>query len=352
MRKRLITVCMVSALMFSMSACSADKNLESSASEATTEASTEDSSTNEEETVESEEVAEDDFIADEVFDEPDETHGIDDADLHRMEFLYSWDLDYEEEMDYEALYDYMSYLQGSYPGYAVLDEGFSNSLQSVWQGSGYRYGMKFKEKGSTDMVYSFRWTDEELKERVDVLLEEVDRQRPLIQAAREKKQEEVTERLSAVEDLPDAIKQYPSYGVCNLEVDFKDGEYGPYQSYYDLTEEELDKLVDLIVDCDRVRLSDEEVDALAELDLDDAELIYFASLYNDREASVGLDNQVDIVTGYHNGDEVKLYVTQVVVSPNMNRTEEAEVIYYIVDSQELEDYMMSLCELAKQNLEG
>lgn len=343
----MVNISLLGLLIVSLTACGSSKEITRSV-ETTVEDSTVSKDTDEEnETTISTEADEEEnnFISDEVFEDADESHGISDAVYGTLDYMYSWELDYEDELEEEALYDYLCYLQGAYPSYAVTDEDYSTNMQSVWQGSGYRYGMKYTSEEATDMLYAFRWTKEGLKDRVYALMDEIEKQVPEIKEKRQKKQEEVTAKFDGLENLPEAIKYYPSYGLCYIQAEFKEGDSEPYGSYYDLSEEETDELMDKIAASDRVLLTEEETNALFDINLEDAELLYYCCLAADSSDNEHVVGDKDFLVGFHNGEDIKLYVYDI-------EDETGEVTYYEIKDTDLESHMQGLCELVKENLEG
>lgn len=269
-----------------------------------------------------------------IFKDYDEKKAVADEIGDNFNYAYDWDLSFDNDDIEYAFIDYLYYLAGAYPTYAELLGGEAvDGRYAVWEGNGYTIGTIVAEDGMSAEMY-IKFTDSTLREKLDKLNEEKDKQSKEIANRRNSKHEEFTKRISTLENIdsiPLTVKNYNLYADCIVSYG-KSSENESEQDYSTKTLESdrLDGLIDLLLESTYTNIEQEEIDE--KINNENVEALLAFELLNDCNLEDLVNNPTNLgYVVYFKDGSMNYYLDTM--------SNEGEYITYIVNNDKFNDYL-------------
>lgn len=264
-------------------------------------------------------------------------------EYNEFDYAYDWDLNFNDDITTEeAFYDYLYFLSGYYPVYAeLLGDGAVDDRFAVWEGKGYTIGTIIAEDGESAKMY-LDYSDNDLKGKILELKEEKDEQSKKIKEERELKLNEFDSEVKEIEKdakIYEILKNYPLYACSYIEYIDNDTYENPM--YYNIKNDELDKLIKLLLNNSYKELSvnDNIFDDIIK-DVESSSSYIFITDSNDSRLR-DIVNPVYLTEFTLKDGSMKVYVIT---------TE--DTVLELDQNKDLENYINELNEKAKENKEN
>lgn len=264
-------------------------------------------------------------------------------EYNEFDYAYDWDLNFNDDITTEeAFYDYLYFLSGYYPVYAeLLGDGAVDDRFAVWEGKGYTIGTIIAEDGESAKMY-LDYSDNNLKRKILELKEEKDEQSKKIKEERELRLNEFDSEVKEIEKdakIYEILKNYPLYACSYIEYIDNDTYENPM--YYNIKNDELDKLIKLLLNNSYKELSvnDNIFDDIIK-DVESSSSYIFITDSNDSRLG-DIVNPVYLTEFTLKDGSMKVYVIT---------TE--DTVLELDQNKDLENYINELNEKAKENKEN
>lgn len=264
-------------------------------------------------------------------------------EYNEFDYAYDWDLNFNDDITTEeAFYDYLYFLSGYYPVYAeLLGDGAVDDRFAVWEGKGYTIGTIIAEDGESAKMY-LDYSDNDLKGKILELKEEKDEQSKKIKEERELRLNEFDSEVKEIEKdakIYEILKNYPLYACSYIEYIDNDTYENPM--YYNIKNDELDKLIKLLLNNSYKELSvnDNIFDDIIK-DVESSSSYIFITDSNDSRLG-DIVNPVYLTEFTLKDGSMKVYVVT---------TE--DTVLELDQNKDLENYINELNEKAKENKEN
>lgn len=264
-------------------------------------------------------------------------------EYNEFDYAYDWDLNFNDDITTEeAFYDYLYFLSGYYPVYAeLLGDGAVDDRFAVWEGKGYTIGTIIAEDGESAKMY-LDYSDNDLKRKILELKEEKDEQSKKIKEERELRLSEFDSEVKEIEKdakIYEILKNYPLYACSYIEYIDNDTYENPM--YYNIKNDELDKLIKLLLNNSYKELSvnDNIFDDIIK-DVESSASYIFITDSNDSRLG-DIVNPVYLTEFTLKDGSMKVYVVT---------TE--DTVLELDQNKDLENYINELNEKAKENKEN
>lgn len=264
-------------------------------------------------------------------------------EYNEFDYAYDWDLNFNDDITTEeAFYDYLYFLSGYYPVYAeLLGDGAVDDRFAVWEGKGYTIGTIIAEDGESAKMY-LDYSDNDLKGKILELKEEKDEQSKKIKEERELRLNEFDSEVKEIEKdakIYEILKNYPLYACSYIEYIDNDTYENPM--YYNIKNDELDKLIKLLLNNSYKELSvnDNIFDDIIK-DVESSSSYIFITDSNDSRLG-DIVNPVYLTEFTLKDGSMKVYVIT---------TE--DTVLELDQNKDLENYINELNEKAKENKEN
>lgn len=287
-----------------------------------------------------------------VFTEYDEVLGEENI-KNEMNYYYDWNLEYENDNIEIAFADYV-YVKSGFPpiNSQMIGDKIVNDRYVVWEGNGYAVGVLESEDGESTNIY-IKFTDKELKNKVEALMEEKNKRVEVIAKERNDRYELFKEKLETVNNLdriPNIVKEYPLYAGCYVSYGkFNEGEVSESESSYRIKEldiEEISGLVDILLESEYITLDEYELldeDEVREvLDFDNMDSLLLFELVNDFEEIRDKSTYLVGITYFKDGS-IRGYTDDV--------NDSGEYVSYRVENDKLKEYLNPLKEEIEEEIE-